>query len=167
VCQDSRLSSKQGLVCGDPHNCQSNVKGVLDRVLPLPTSRPTSSLTQSESQKNKEKLKTLNSKPILSSQSASRTLNKSFFLYFFGVQNGWIQKIVQNWPNYNCWVLVLAKLLILGTWENTLKCSILVFKWVNVKKNIYIRVISTVTLSSPCLWASFHPIYPLSVVSIK
>jgi hypothetical protein len=27
------------------------------------------------------------------------------------------------------------------------------------------RVIRKVTLSSPCLWASFHPLSPLSVVS--
>jgi hypothetical protein len=29
------------------------------------------------------------------------------------------------------------------------------------------RVISEVTLSLPCLWASFHPLSPLSVVSAK
>jgi hypothetical protein len=29
------------------------------------------------------------------------------------------------------------------------------------------RVISKVTLSSPCLWACFHPLSPLSVVSAK
>jgi hypothetical protein len=31
----------------------------------------------------------------------------------------------------------------------------------------YNRVIHKVTLSSPCLWASFHPQSPLSVVSAK
>jgi hypothetical protein len=31
----------------------------------------------------------------------------------------------------------------------------------------YNRVVCKVTLSSPCLWASFHPVYPLSVVSAK
>jgi hypothetical protein len=67
---DTRLSSKQqGIVCGGQHKSQSNVEGGLDRVLPLPASSPTSSLTQSESKKNKEKVKTLNPKPILSSQS--------------------------------------------------------------------------------------------------
>jgi len=29
------------------------------------------------------------------------------------------------------------------------------------------RVIRKVTLSSPCLWASFHPLSPLSVVCAK
>ncbi len=29
------------------------------------------------------------------------------------------------------------------------------------------RVIREVTLSSPCLWASFHPLAPLSVISAK
>jgi hypothetical protein len=31
----------------------------------------------------------------------------------------------------------------------------------------HIRIIHKVTLSSPCLWASFYPLSPLSVVSTK
>ncbi len=40
---------------------------------------------------------------------------------------------------------------------------VIIFKLVSIDN----RVIRKVTLSSPCLWASFHPISPLSVVSAK
>jgi hypothetical protein len=36
-----------------------------------------------------------------------------------------------------------------------------------IKHSTNSRVIRQVTLSSPCLWASFHPLSPLSVVSTK
>jgi hypothetical protein len=59
-----------------------------------------------------------------------------------------------------CWLLVTkSTTLITDSVEN-------INGW-NLQWLIYIRVIHKVTLSSQCLWASFHRLSPLAVISAK